>query len=82
LGEPNVTTIYGEITKVTSKGCLTDNGVETAVDVLICATGFDTTFKPRFQLIGRGGKNLVDEWVDEPRSYLGLAAHSFPNYFM
>jgi len=82
LGLPNVTTVYGEITKVTPEGCVTDNGVETAVDVLICATGFDTTFKPRFPLIGRNGKELAKEWVNEPRSYLGLAAHGYPNYFM
>ncbi|KAL6231959.1 hypothetical protein BDW75DRAFT_247542 [Aspergillus navahoensis] len=78
---PNVTPIYGNITKITPTGCVTDNGVETDVDVLICATGFDTTFKPRFPLIGRTG-NLQEEWKDEPRSYLGLAAHGYPNYFM
>lgn len=61
---------------------MTDNGVETDLDVLICATGFDTTFKPRFPVIGRDGKNLQEEWKDEPRSYLGLAASGFPNYFM
>ncbi|KAJ6166733.1 hypothetical protein N7470_002180 [Penicillium chermesinum] len=79
---PNVTTIYGEITKITPTGCVTENGVETDLDVLICATGFDTTFKPRFPVLGRGGRNLQAEWEHEPRSYLGLAASGFPNYFM
>jgi cation diffusion facilitator CzcD-associated flavoprotein CzcO len=49
---------------------------------MICATGFDTSFRPRFSIIGRGGKDLREEWVDEPRSYLSIAAHGFPNYFM
>ncbi|KAL4861469.1 hypothetical protein BDV12DRAFT_191055 [Aspergillus spectabilis] len=82
LSLPNVTPIYGEITQITPTSCVTDNGVETELDVLICATGFDTTFKPRFPVIGRDGKNLQAEWKDEPRSYLGLAASGFPNYFM
>lgn len=50
------------------------------MDVLICATGFDTTFKPRFPLIGPKGNNLQDDWAEEPKSYLGLAAADMPNY--
>lgn len=79
---PNVTTIYGEISKVTPEGCVTADGKEWPLDALICATGFDTTFKPRFPLIGQDGRSLADEWAEEPRSYLGLAADGFPNYFM
>jgi len=79
LGKENVTVVYGEISKVTEKGCLCDNGNEYPVDVLICATGFDTTFKPRFPLIGPDGKNLQDEWKEEAQSYLGMAAADFPN---
>lgn len=67
---------------MTEKGCVTEDGQEWPIDVLICATGFDTTFKPRFPLIGRGGRSLADEWATEPRSSLGLAANGFPNYFM
>lgn len=59
-----------------------DDGKEYPVDVLICATGFDTTFKPRFPLVGRNDVDLAHQWAQEPRSYLGLAAHNFPNYFM
>ena len=82
LGKENVTVVYGEIEKVTEAGCVCDNGNEYPIDVLICATGFDTTFKPRFPLIGPDGKNLQDEWKDEARSYLGVAAPEFPNYLI
>jgi cyclohexanone monooxygenase len=61
LAEPNVEVVYGEIGRVTEKGCVVDE-VEHEVDVLICATGFDTTFKPRFPLIGANGKALSDVW--------------------
>ncbi len=33
-------------------------------------------------MIGSGGKNLADVWANEPKSYLGVAAHDFPNYLM
>lgn len=82
LGKDNVTVVYGEINEVTEKGCLCDNGIEYPVDILICATGFDTTFKPRFPLIGPDGLNLQDEWKDEAQSYLGMAAAGFPNYLI
>lgn len=79
---PNVTTLYGEITNVTKKGCVMQDGKEYPVDILICATGFDTTFKPRFPLVGREQRDLAKEWEQEPRSYLGLAATGYPNYMM
>jgi hypothetical protein len=82
LGKENVTVVYGEINAVTENGCLCDNGKEYPIDVLICATGFDTTFKPRFPLIGPDGRNLQDEWKDEAQSYLGVAAPNFPNYLI
>lgn len=82
LTKPNVEVVYGEINAITEKGCLCDNGKEYPVDVLICATGFDTTFKPRFPVINPAGKNLQDKWAVEPESYLGVAAAEFPNYFI
>jgi cation diffusion facilitator CzcD-associated flavoprotein CzcO len=82
LTKPNVSMVYGEIKEVTENGCLCDDGNEYSVDVLICATGFDTTFKPRFPLIGPTGDNLQDIWAIEPKSYLGLAAPDFPNYLV
>ncbi|KAF1809387.1 FAD/NAD(P)-binding domain-containing protein [Eremomyces bilateralis CBS 781.70] len=82
LGEENVQVVYGEITKVTERGCVCDDGNEYPVDVLICATGFDTGFKPRFPIIGPGGANLQDEWAKQAESYLGVSAAGFPNYML
>jgi cation diffusion facilitator CzcD-associated flavoprotein CzcO len=61
LAKPNVKVIFGEIKSVTENGCKCDDGNEYPVDILICATGFDTSFKPRFPLIGLEGRNLQDE---------------------
>ncbi|KAF9478226.1 hypothetical protein BDN70DRAFT_933532 [Pholiota conissans] len=74
--------LYGNIERITEKGCVSSNGQEYLVNVLICAIGFDTSYKPRFSMIGHKGQNLAEVWRDEPKSYFGIAAHDFPNYFM
>lgn len=81
LGKDNVEVVYGEIDRVTENGCVCDNGKEYKLDVLICATGFDTSFRPRFPLINHLGRNLQDDWAEEPKGYMGLAAPDYPNYF-
>ncbi|KAL1795478.1 hypothetical protein ACET3X_005702 [Alternaria dauci] len=82
LSKDSVTVIFDEVVKLTPTSCITRNNTEVELDALICATGFDTSFKPRFSIIGRGGKDLREEWADEPRSYLSIAAHGYPNYYM
>ncbi|KAG9605986.1 flavin-binding monooxygenase, partial [Aureobasidium melanogenum] len=82
LNSEKVRVVHGGITKVTSRSPITEDGKEHPVDVLICATGFDTSFKPRFSLVGRSGKALADVWKDEARAYLGIAVNDYPNYFM
>lgn len=79
LGDEKVHVVYGNINEVTEKGCICDDGKEYPVDVLICATGFDTSFRPRFPVLGPDA-NLQDLWKDTPESYLGIAAAGIPNY--
>ncbi len=57
------------------------NGDVVKLDALICATGFDTSFRPPFPLVGLNGQDLRDLWAKEPRSYLTIAAPDMPNYF-
>ncbi|PGH08799.1 hypothetical protein AJ80_07756 [Polytolypa hystricis UAMH7299] len=72
----------GEIIQITEKGVVCNNGTgEYPVDVLICATGFDTTFKLRFPLVNASGYDLRDLRQKEPAAYLGIAVNNFPNYF-
>ncbi|KAF9565886.1 FAD/NAD(P)-binding domain-containing protein [Agrocybe pediades] len=78
-----VEVVYGQVQRITQKGCIGQDGKEYPVDVLICATGFDTSYKPRFPIIGRNGVTLSDAWaIEAEESYLGLAAHGFPNSFV
>ena len=57
LTKPNVEVVFGEINEVTEQGCLCDDRKEYPVDVLICAAGFDTSFRSRV-LYGRRGRRL------------------------
>lgn len=79
--EPNVDTRWDDIERITEKGIMTKGHEELEFDVIICATGFDTSFQPRFPIIGRNGANLAKQWEDIPEAYFGLAVPNFPNYF-
>lgn len=71
--------MFEAIEKITPTGVVS-GGTEQPADILIAATGFDTTFRPRFPIIGRGGVNLQDLWHCEPASYMGIGVSGFPNY--
>lgn len=68
------------MTHITENGFLDSDGVEQEVDVIICATGFDTSWVPRFPIVA-GGINLQDLYAKKPIGYLGVAAPCMPNYF-
>lgn len=81
LQKDNVQPIFKPIERATPAGLVAD-GVLRHYDVLIAATGFDTSFRPRFPIIGEGGKDLRELWKEDPSSYLGVAVSGFPNYLM
>lgn len=81
LQEKNVEPIFDGIERITPNG-ITAGGVEYPIDVLIAATGFNTTFRPRFPIIGRDGVNLQDLWAEDPVSYFGTGVSGFPNYMV
>ncbi|KAI9663199.1 MAG: hypothetical protein M1821_008247 [Bathelium mastoideum] len=84
LVKENVTVIRDEIDRIEARGIVTADGTLHEVDAIICATGFDTTYKPRFKLVGRRHAPLSDLWADtnDIEAYLALAIPDFPNYFM
>ncbi|TRX93324.1 hypothetical protein FHL15_005903 [Xylaria flabelliformis] len=82
LGEDNVDFVTEEITAVTSDGATLASGRSIRLDVLVCATGFQTSKAPPFLIAGRGGLTLTERFAPFPEAYLSLAVDSFPNYFM
>ena len=56
---------------------------EFELDSIIFATGFDafTGTLLRIDITGRDGIRLADEWLEGPKTYLGLMIAGFPNMF-
>jgi hypothetical protein len=82
LVSPNTTTFTDPISCITETGFVDHEGNEHAVDVIICATGFDTSWLPRFPFIAHG-TDLRSLWGSENgvTSYLSVGIPSFPNTF-
>lgn len=53
------------------------------VDTVICATGFNMSFSPRFPIVGRNGVDLQKKWLNAtPECYLSVTVADMPNYFL
>ena len=78
--QPNVDVHFTAVDHFTEKGLMGQDGIERECDTVVCATGFDVTYRPRFPLIGKGGIDLADKWKDTPESYFGLTIPEFPNF--
>lgn len=74
------------IEKVADGGLVTADGVLHAVDVLVCATGFQVMAAgatPPFPTRGRGGLDLNTFWQEHRfQAYQGVSVPRFPNLFM
>ncbi|KAI8242842.1 FAD-binding monooxygenase [Colletotrichum sp. SAR 10_96] len=81
LTKDNVRVVTNDVEKIVPDGIRLTNGEIIPVDTLICATGFDLSFCPRFKLIGRDGESIDEKWKDVPEAYLSVAVPGFPNYF-
>ncbi|KEF52200.1 uncharacterized protein A1O9_11827 [Exophiala aquamarina CBS 119918] len=73
---------FSQITEVTEEGVVTADGRRRRLDVLVCATGFDVSFRPRFPVVGDDNLDLRDAWKDQPYTYLSATVPKFPSYFM
>ncbi|PVH71764.1 putative monooxygenase [Cadophora sp. DSE1049] len=82
LAKQNVRLIDDGIAEVLPSGIKLNTGEFIEIDTLICATGFDVSWKPRFPIVGRNGVNLRETWEGRPTGYLGLAVPDIPNYFL
>lgn len=71
------------IVSIDAKGInLRDGHVD--LDVIVFATGFDavTGAASRIDIEGRGGKQLKEDWAENPIAHLGLTMPDFPNLFL
>ncbi|TGO63016.1 hypothetical protein BOTNAR_0106g00120 [Botryotinia narcissicola] len=80
LTQPNVGVITSSIEEIQQNGIKLTNGEVIEVDAIVCATGFNCSFVPRFPTIGENG-NLQDLWRDNPsQAYMSCMVPGIPNY--
>lgn len=84
LNRKNVEVVTERIDRIVENGVLTQDGRLHELDVLIYATGFETTdFLTPMVVQGRDGVVLNDVWAKQgAEAYLGIAHTGFPNFFM
>ena len=70
------------VERITETGVVA-NGIETPVDCIIFATGFEVgtafTHRAGYDVSGQGGLKLSEAWAGGMRSLHGLLVHGFPN---
>jgi cation diffusion facilitator CzcD-associated flavoprotein CzcO len=82
LARENVTVDTDPIRSLSAAGLATASTTY-EFDVLILATGFETTnWNWSFDVVGARGDRLADVWSDRPEAYLGTLVHGFPNMFV
>ena len=83
LGRPNVDVVTSPIDHVTEDAVVTRDGRTIPADVVILATGFETTtFLVPMRIVGPDGRTLEDVWKAGAEAYLGMTVAGFPNFFM
>ncbi|KAK1975923.1 cyclohexanone monooxygenase [Colletotrichum cereale] len=81
IQEPNVSVHFTPAVKVTPTSIVGADGTTCEVDAIVCATGFDVSFRPRFPIVGQNGVDLAARWENCPEGYMGIAVPGFPNFF-
>ncbi|KAF1941667.1 FAD/NAD(P)-binding domain-containing protein [Clathrospora elynae] len=82
IQQKNIDVHFTAVNEITEKGVIGADGIEREVDTIVCATGFNVTYRPRFPVIGKNGVDLYEKWKDAPEGYLGLACPDMPNWMI
>jgi cation diffusion facilitator CzcD-associated flavoprotein CzcO len=82
IQQDNVSIVTTSIQGIVENGIETSDGEIHQLDAIVCATGFDTSFVPGFDLFGIDDRNLRSMWAkSHAEAYMGLAVSGFPNYW-
>ncbi|KAF5661752.1 monooxygenase [Fusarium heterosporum] len=80
LHKDNIEAIYAGVIEFTETGCISEDGQSHEGDIIIAATGFDTSFIPRYPILF-DGHNLQEDWSKSITGYLGVGISECPNSF-
>jgi 4-hydroxyacetophenone monooxygenase len=82
LKQPHVSVVRERIERITPRGIVTADGAEHELDAIIYCTGFQAwRFLGGIEVTGRHGRDLHEQWGQEPTAYLGITVPNFPNLF-
>lgn len=83
LQRPNVSLITTGIECIKPQGVVTNDGTLHELDMLVYATGFETTeWKWSVDVTGLEGQHLNQIWAESVEAYLGIGVNGFPNLFL
>jgi cation diffusion facilitator CzcD-associated flavoprotein CzcO len=83
ISRPDVRLVDRPIDHIERDAVVTDDGERHPADVLVFATGFESTdFLGHLPVAGRSGPTLREEWAGGARAYLGTAVPDFPNCYL
>jgi len=82
LKRPNVDLVRTEIERIVPEGIVTVDGALHPADAICFATGFRHNDFLAFDVVGRDGISLHEQWGDQPTAYLGITVPNFPNLFL
>jgi len=83
LQKDNVELVTDPVERIAETSVITATGRRFDVDVIVLATGFETSrYLSGIDVIGTGGQRLHERWGADPSAYLGVAVGGFPNFFM
>jgi hypothetical protein len=82
LVEDNVDFISDPISEIVPEGIVLETGRKIEIDVLVCATGFNASSPPPFEVYGKNGKSLQERFTPHRETYLTMTVDGFPNFFM
>ena len=82
LVEDNVDFVSDQISEIVPEGIVLETGRKIEIDVLVCATGFNASSPPPFEVYGKNGKSLQERFTPHRETYLTMTVDGFPNFFM
>jgi cation diffusion facilitator CzcD-associated flavoprotein CzcO len=83
LSKPNVKVLFQGLDHITENGVVAEDGTEYNVDTIIFGTGYAVAEPAIYRIIkGADGRSLSETWQGQPRAYMGMSIHGFPNMFM
>lgn len=83
LASANVEVVTDPIARITERGIVSRDGTEREIDVLVVATGFETTDAPIAHVVtGRNGETMAQRFERTGMAaYKGTTVPDFPNLF-